>query len=67
MKKDGFNYRFDQMNYGIIPIVSIKSENFESFVQGIFDVLWLRTDEKFKNLLEIKIGNDILTQFDYIV
>lgn len=58
-----FNYEFDPNELWYHSILSIKSENFESFVQGIFDVLWLRTDENLK-FIRNKIGNDILTQFN---
>lgn len=58
-----FNYEFDANELWYHSIVAIKSESFEDFVQGIFDVLWARTDENLKFIRE-KIENNILTQFN---
>ena len=62
--EDGwFKYEFDYNELWYHSIASIKSKNFEDFVQGIFDVLWERTDENLKFIRE-KIQSDILTQFN---
>jgi hypothetical protein len=58
-----FNYEFDPNELWYHSIVSIKSENFEDFVQGIFKVLWERTDENLKFIRE-KIQTEILNQFN---
>jgi hypothetical protein len=44
-------------------IASIKSESFEGFVQGIFAVLWQRTDVNLEFIRE-KIQNEILNHFN---
>jgi hypothetical protein len=58
-----FNYEFDETELWYHSIVAIKSENFQDFVQGIFGVLWHRTDENLE-LIREKIQNDILNQFN---
>ncbi|MFT3993608.1 MAG: hypothetical protein QM660_04825 [Dysgonomonas sp.] len=58
-----FNYEFTPNELWYHSIVSIKSENFEDFVQGIFSVLWYRTDENLK-FIRNEIENDILSQFN---
>jgi len=58
-----FNYEFDSNELWYHSVASIYSENFEDFVQGIFAVLWQRTDKNLK-LIRSKIENDILTQFN---
>lgn len=58
-----FNYEFSANELWYHSIVSIKSENFEDFVQGIFSVLWHRTDDNLKHIRS-EIENDILTQFN---
>jgi len=64
INEDGwFYYEFDPNELWYHSIASIKRENFEDFVQGIFDVLWAQTDENLKFIRE-KIQSDILTQFN---
>lgn len=58
-----FNYEFDETELWYHSIVAIKSENFQDFVQGIFGVLWHRTDENLE-LIRENIQNDILNQFN---
>ncbi len=58
-----FNYEFDLNQLWYHSIAAIYSESFEEFVQGIFGVLWQRTDENLKFIRE-KIQNDILNQFN---
>lgn len=64
INEDGwFHYEFDPNELWYHSIASIKSESFEGFVQGIFAVLWQRTDENLEFIRE-KIQNDILNQFN---
>lgn len=58
-----FDYEFDQNMLWYHSVASIYSESFEDFVQGIFAVLWHRTDENLEFIRE-KIQNDILNQFN---
>lgn len=58
-----FNYEFDLNELWYHSVAAIYSESFEDFVQGIFEVLWVRTDENLK-LIREKIQNDILNQFN---
>lgn len=58
-----FNYEFDETELWYHSIVAIKSENFQDFVQGIFGVLWHRTDENLE-LIRENIQNNILNQFN---
>lgn len=58
-----FNYEFDSNELWYHSIVSIKSENFVDFVEGIFAVLWERTDKNLE-LIRNKIQDDILNQFN---
>lgn len=62
--EDGwFNYEFDSNKLWYHSVVSILSDSFNHFVQGIFDVLWTKTDENLKFIRE-KIENEILNQFN---
>lgn len=64
INEDGwFYYEFDPNELWYHSIASIKSESFDGFVQGIFAVLWQRTDENLEFIRE-KIQNDILNQFN---
>ncbi|MCX8530874.1 hypothetical protein [Chryseobacterium luquanense] len=58
-----FNYEFDDNNLWYHSIVAIGSGNFENFVQGIFNVLWERTDENL-TFIRSKIQEDILVLFN---
>ncbi len=58
-----FNYEFDLNELWYQSVAAIYSESFEDFVQGIFAVLWQRTDENLEFIRE-KIQNDILNQFN---
>ncbi|MCL2311188.1 MAG: hypothetical protein FWC41_01675, partial [Firmicutes bacterium] len=58
-----FNYEFDLNELWYHSVAAIYSQSFEDFVQGIFEVLWIRTDENLKYIRE-KIQNDVLTQFN---
>lgn len=58
-----FNYEFDLNKLWYHSVASIYSQSFEEFVQGVFDVLWYRTDENLE-LIRNKIQNDILNQFN---
>jgi hypothetical protein len=58
-----FNYEFDETELWYHSIAAIKSESFQDFVQGIFGVLWYRTDENLE-LIRENIQNDILSQFN---
>jgi len=62
-KEGWFNYEFDLNKLWYHSVAAIYSESFEDFVQGIFDVLWQRTDESLEFIRE-KIQNDILNQFN---
>lgn len=58
-----FNYEFDLNELWLHSVIAIKTKNFEEFVQGIFLVLWQRTDENLKFIRD-KIQNDVLNQFN---
>ncbi|MDI9312566.1 MAG: hypothetical protein QM535_20310 [Limnohabitans sp.] len=58
-----FDYEFDLNKLWYHSVASIYSESFDDFVQGIFAVLWHRTDENLEFIRE-KIQNDILNQFN---
>lgn len=58
-----FNYEFDHNILWYQSVAAIYSESFEDFVQGIFSVLWQRTDENLEFIRE-KIQNDVLNQFN---
>ena len=58
-----FNYEFDLNKLWYHSVAAIYSQNFEDFVQGIFEVLWVRTDENLRHIRE-KIQNDVLNQFN---
>lgn len=58
-----FDYDFSPDKLWFHSIISIKRENFEDFVHGIFSVLWERTDENLKFIRE-KIQNETLNQFN---
>jgi hypothetical protein len=58
-----FNYEFDHNILWYQSVAAIYSESFEDFVQGIFSVLWQRTDENLEFIRE-NIQNDILNQFN---
>jgi len=58
-----FNYEFDLNKLWYHSVSAIYSESFEDFVQGIFSVLWERTDENLE-LIRGKIQDDILHQFN---
>lgn len=58
-----FNYEFDLNELWYHSVAAIYCESFEDFVQGIFSVLWQRTDENLEFIRE-KIQNDILDQFN---
>ncbi|MDP1814012.1 MAG: hypothetical protein Q8K92_06145 [Leadbetterella sp.] len=62
-KEGWFNYEFDLNELWYHSVAAIYSESFEDFVQGIFAVLWQRTDENLEFIRE-KIQNDILNQFN---
>lgn len=64
INEDGwFKYEFDYDELWLHSIIAIKTENFEEFVDGIFKVLWQRTDENLEFIRE-KIQSDILNQFN---
>lgn len=58
-----FNYEFDLNELWYHSFAAIYSESFEYFVQGIFAVLWQRTDENLE-FIRAKIQNEILNQFN---
>lgn len=58
-----FDYEFDSNELWYHSIVAINSESFEDFVEGIFSVLWERTDENLERIRN-KIQGDILSQFN---
>jgi hypothetical protein len=58
-----FNYEFNLNTLWYHSVAAIYSESFEDFVQGIFGVLWERTDENLEYIRE-KIQNDILNLFN---
>ena len=58
-----FNYEFDDSKLWYPSVASIFTTDFESFVHGIFSVLWKRTDENLE-LIRTKIQTDILNQFN---
>ncbi len=62
--EDGwFNYEFDSNELWYHSMASIYRENYEHFIQGIFEVLWERTDENLEFIRE-NIQNEILNQFN---
>lgn len=64
VNEDGwFKYEFDYDELWLHSIIAIKTENFEDFVDGIFKVLWQRTDENLEFIRD-KIQSDILNQFN---
>ncbi len=64
INEDGwFKYEFDYDELWLHSIIAIKTENFEEFVNGIFKVLWQRTDENLEFIRD-KIQSDILSQFN---
>lgn len=64
INEDGwFKYEFDYEELWLHSIIAIKTENFEEFVEGIFTVLWQRTDENLEFIRD-KIQSDILNQFN---
>jgi hypothetical protein len=64
INEDGwFKYEFDYNELWLHSFIAIKTENFEEFVDGIFKVLWQRTDENLEFIRE-KIQSDILNQFN---
>lgn len=58
-----FNYEFDLNELWYHAFAAIYSNSFEDFVQGIFAVLWQKTDKNLEFIRE-KIQNDILNQFN---
>ncbi|SMG39591.1 hypothetical protein [Sphingobacterium psychroaquaticum] len=58
-----FDYEFNSNELWYHSIVAIKSESFEDFVEGIFSVLWEKTDENLERIRN-KIQGDILSQFN---
>ena len=64
INEDGwFKYEFDYEELWLHSIIAIKTENFEEFVDGIFTVLWQRTDENLEFIRD-KIQSNILNQFN---
>lgn len=64
INEDGwFKYEFDYDELWLHSIIAIKTETFEEFVDGIFKVLWQRTDENLEFIRD-KIQSDILNQFN---
>lgn len=64
INEDGwFKYEFDYEELWLHSIIAIKTENFEEFVDGIFTVLWQRTDGNLEFIRD-KIQSDILNQFN---
>lgn len=58
-----FNYEFDDNNLWYHSVIAITSGSYENFVQGIFNVLWERTDSNLK-LIREKIQGEILILFN---
>lgn len=58
-----FNYEFDPNELWYHSVAAIYSKDFEDFVQGIFNVLWQKTDENLEFIRQ-KIQTDILNQFN---
>jgi hypothetical protein len=58
-----FNYEFDESKLWYHSVASIKSDSFEHFVQGIFAVLWAKTDENLAFIRE-KIHGEVLSRFN---
>lgn len=58
-----FKYEFDYNELWLHSFFAIKTKNFEEFVDGIFKVLWQRTDENLEFIRE-KIQSDVLNQFN---
>lgn len=64
INEDGwFKYEFDYDELWLHSIIAIKTENFEEFVDGIFKVLWQRTDENLEFIRD-KIQSEILNHFN---
>lgn len=62
--EDGwFNYEFDSNELWYHSMASIYRESYTHFVQGIFEVLWEKTDENLK-FIRGKIQNEILNKFN---
>jgi|GEM_PF-3105265 len=62
--EDGwFNYEFDYNALWYHSVKSILSKSFNEFVEGIFEVLWSKTDDNLKFIRE-KIENETLNLFN---
>lgn len=62
--EDGwFNYEFDSNELWYHSMASIYRINYSDFVQGIFEVLWEKTDENLQ-FIRGKIQNEILNKFN---
>ena len=59
-----FNYDFTTEELFLEPFIAIKnSSDFEDFIRGVFEILWIRTDQNLENIRD-KINSDILGKFN---